>query len=258
MRLSLTFKIASVVTLIMVLVTGLTITLNFLKFEQTLRAVTISRLTYIAEDVVGRIQTGLDLGLDLASMTNVRRIIEDEAASDPEIVGIDVFDDRGRVLFSTGRPSGGTVEPDLLSAYADSEDGKFELPGSERIVVGARMTNNFGADVGGVALGYSRDAFDNRLEAVLRIMARSGALIIAVTAILGLGGAALVVGRTTRGIRRVREALQQHLHSPPEPPPFKGGTSPLERDYAKAEAVLRQAAATRTASGIATADEGSR
>lgn len=239
MRLPLAIKIAGIVSLIIVLALGLTIMLNFFKFEQTLRNVTESRLGFTAVDLEKRIQTGLDLGLDLAVMTNVQVIIDAEAADDPDIVAIDVFDDRGQILFTTGE--GGSVPASWRVAFAAGETGVWRVSDPDRIIVGSRLTNNFGFEVGGVALSYSRAVFDARLDAMIEIMTRSGIIILAGTAIVGLIVAALIVSATTRSVRRVRQAVTRFLEEPDGVPAYEGGRSALERDYAQAEARLRQA-----------------
>ena len=48
-------------------------------------------------------------------MSNVQNIIEREAATDPGILGIDVFDDQAEVLFST---QDGALERQILGGLA--------------------------------------------------------------------------------------------------------------------------------------------
>ena len=125
-------KAAAVVTLIVGLTLALIGMLNFFRFEQTLRATTEARLGFVAKDLKANVQTGLDLGLDLPSMSNVQNIIEREAATDPGILGIDVFDDQAEVLFST---QDGALERKFLRPGAPRSDRTTTTPSGRRAIV---------------------------------------------------------------------------------------------------------------------------
>jgi hypothetical protein len=232
-------KAAAVVTLIVGLALALIGMLNFFRFEQTLRATTEARLAFIAKDLKANIQTGLDLGLDLSSMSNVQNIIAREAATDPRILGIDVFGDHAQVLFSTEE---GAVESQIPEAWraaiGSGGNAVWQASDHKQMVVGTRLTSNFGADVGGVALRYSRASFEEQLQRMLNLLVRLGIATWIVTALLSVVVSWLVFGSTARRLARVRSAVESAL-AHPEGPAFQPGRHPLEQEYALADQSLR-------------------
>jgi hypothetical protein len=232
-------KAAAVVTLIAGLALALIGMLNFFRFEQTLRATIEARLAFIAKDLKANIQTGLDLGLDLSSMSNVQNIIEREAATDPRILGIEVFDDHLRVLFSTQEGAVESEIPEAWSAAIGSEDDTvWQASDHDQMVVGTPLTSNFGADVGGVALRYSRALFEEQLQRMLNLLIRLGISTWIVTALLSLVVSWLVFGSTARRLARVRSAVENAL-AHPAGPAFQPGRHPIEQEYALADRGLR-------------------
>ena len=242
-------KAAAVVTLIVGLTLALIGMLNFFRFEQTLRATTEARLGFVAKDLKANVQTGLDLGLDLASMSNVQNIIEREAATDPGILGIDVFDDQAEVLFST---QDGALERQIPAAWraaiGSDDDAVWQASDREQMVVGTRLTSNFGSDVGGVALRYSRASFEEQLQRMLDLLIRLGSSTLLVTALLSLVVSWLVLGATARRLARVRSAVEDAL-THPEGPSFRPSRHPIEQEYALAERDLRDRLRRAAASG---------
>ena len=232
-------KAAAVVTLIVGLTLALIGMLNFFRFEQTLRATTEARLGFVAKDLRANIQTGLDLGLDLSSMSNVQNIIEREAATDPGILGIDVFDDQAEILFSTQESA---LEQQIPAAWraaiGSDDDAVWQASGREQMVVGTRLTSNFGSDVGGVALRYSRASFEEQLQRMLDLLIRLGIYTLLITALLSLVVSWLVLGATARRLARVRSAVEDAL-THPEGPSFRPSRHPIEQEYALAERDLR-------------------
>jgi hypothetical protein len=232
-------KAAAVVTLIVGLALALIGMLDFFRFEQTLRSTTEARLGFVAKDLRTNIQTGLDLGLDLSSMSNVQNIIDREAATDPRILGIDVFDDHARVLFSTQESAVESQIPNAWRAAIGSDDDSvWQASDREQMVVGTRLTSNFGSDVGGVALRYSRASFEEQLQRMLDLLIRLGTATLIVTALLSLAVSWLVLGATARRLARVRSAVENAL-THPEGPSFRPSRHPIEEEYALADQGLR-------------------
>jgi hypothetical protein len=242
-------KAAAVVTLIVGLALALIGMLNFFRFEQTLRTTTEARLGFVADDLKANIQTGLDLGLDLSSMTNVQSIIDREAASDSGILGIDVFDDHGQVLFSTEEDAVGSHIPEAWRAAIGSDDAAaWQASDQGQMVVGTGRTSNFGAEVGGLALRYSRASFEQQLQRMLDLLVRLGISTWIITALLSLVVSWLVFGATARRLARVRSAVEDAL-THPEGPAFRPSRHPIEQEYALADQGLRERLRDTAASG---------
>jgi hypothetical protein len=242
MRIPLAAKVSGIVIMIIGLAPGLTVMLNYLKFERTFLDVTESRLGFIAADLRTRIQTGLDLGLDLAAMTNVQPIIDAEAGMDPQILAIVVYDEGGRILFSSGAdPAGETIPGGWASALEPVEAWTWRADDPEAIVVGSRLTNNFGAYTGGVALRYSRAFLEEVTTSAFDLLVRLAVIIFVVTAVLAALAMLVLLRDTTSSFRRMRQALEQALRDP-QSPPFRPRKRTVELEFADTERSLRTAA----------------
>lgn len=240
MRLPLTVKIAVTLVSIILVALALTLTLNYLKFERTLRNVTESRLGFIAADLDTRIEAVLDLGLELSSMNNVEGIIAIAMADEADLVGIDVFDGDGVILYSTQQDRVGTgIDDRWRAAYRRAGDERWEADDPANMITGTTLTSNFGAEVGGIALRYPRVLFDARLDGMLRLLVRAATILIVLMAVIGAALTAVILTGTTGSVRRVRDALDRFIDDPATARAFEAGPSELETEYASTEATLR-------------------
>jgi hypothetical protein len=106
------------------------------------------------------------------------------------------------------------------------------------MVVGTRLTSNFGSDAGGAALRYSRASFEEQLQRMLNLLVRLGTSTLLVTALMSLLVSWLVLGATARRLARVRSAVENAL-AHPEGPSFRPTRDPIEQEYALADQGLR-------------------
>jgi hypothetical protein len=240
MRLPLSLKIAATLMMIILIALALTLVLNLFKFEEALRNVTESRLSFIANDLETRIQTGLDLGLELSEMDNVQNIIASAALDEADIVGIDVFDDAGTILFSSDRTRvGDDLEGDWRAAYEAAAGADWEIDDHDAIVVGTTLTNNFDAVVGGLVLRYASDVLHARLDGMFALLLRSKIVLVLLMTSIGLALATVILAGTTGSVSRVRDALERFLREPETAAEFRPRPNELEMDYARTEAELR-------------------
>ena len=232
LRATLSGRIALVVILIIGLGVGLTVLLNYFKLAQTLAAVSETRLGFLAHDLRSRIESGLDLGLDLGAMDNVQSIIEGAAAGDAKILAITVFDADGTVLYGAGsqavEPGAGQVPAPWREAAERHADWRVDSPGV--LVVGSRLTNDFGAAAGGVALVYSRAALDLLLKGVLAVLVPVGAVLVLAAVLLAWLAAAALFRGTERRLRDMRQAVEGLLVSTEQPGTEAAATAPVPAD----------------------------
>lgn len=240
MRSTLSSRIALVVTLIIGLAVALTVLLNYFKLAQTLAGVAETRLAFTAGDLRGRIEAGLDLGLELTAMANVEAIVASEAAGDQKVLAVTVFDAAGRVLFAAGpqAPTLGQPVPEAWLA-ATRQDAEWRAEAEDALLVGARLTNDFGALAGGVALVYSRSALDLLLRSVLWVLVPVGIGCVLVAVILAWAISAALFRRTERRLRRTREALAATLGDEPAAEPGDPETAAIR---AKLTSILAEIA----------------
>ena len=96
---ALALKTGGVIAASVALAVLLSVVLANLKFEQTLRDVTGSRLAVVVDDLRRHVEYGLTLALDLAEVADVQALV-DPATSGQGIVNVQELDERGAILFA--------------------------------------------------------------------------------------------------------------------------------------------------------------
>ena len=130
-----------------------------------------ARHVYVLASLRQRVETSLSLGLGLESLTGFQRLSEAEAAADPGILSIDLFDDLGRVIFTTDPVGIDANAPESwmegLRALPTPETGQtsapisfFRIPERRGEAIGIVLVNDFGARSGGLVLRHSRESSD--------------------------------------------------------------------------------------------------
>lgn len=208
-----TFGLATRITLALVIIlaagVAMTTVLSAHMFERTLSDFLTSRFEFELNDVRQRIETQMDLGIELAELQSVPQELEEYLHTDEQILSIEVFDETGIVLFSTD-PSfvGDLVTEEWVAAWRASR-GREVWSGLERDarVVGVPLRDNLGRDVGSLALRYSRDYFDDNVTTqAARLLFVGAVVVLGMTPLSILG--AVVLLRGLRGeLRQLREAM---------------------------------------------------
>ena len=208
-----TFGLATRITmaLVVILAAGVTMTtiLSAHMFERTLSDFLTSRFEFELNDLRQRIETQMDLGIELADLQGVPEELEEYAHADEQILSIEVFDETGIVLFSTD-PSflGDLVTEEWVIAWRASRGRQVwsDLERDAR-VVGVPLRDNLGRDVGSLALRYSRGFFDDNVTAqTARLLVVGAVVVLGMTPLSILG--AMVLLRGLRGeLRDLRESM---------------------------------------------------
>ncbi|MBK1836614.1 hypothetical protein JHL17_04245 [Azospirillum sp. YIM B02556] len=177
----------------------LSVALSGLKFEQKLREVTASRLTVVADEMRRRVEYGLTLGLDLSELVDLQAQAE-RAASGGEILGVEVVDDRGIVLFAADRNVVGHPSPvrwtdEFGATLRQRIDGDV-------LIIGTGVRNSFGQPVGEVILRSSLSGLRARVAAVQEGLRLGTLALVAIAALVTLAAVFIVVrqGGGRRGL----------------------------------------------------------
>lgn len=169
--------------------------IGFLAYEKHRKAyagLVQARIAAVALDLAARVDAGLNIGLPLSAMSNLQEVFQREAASDPDILSIDAFDARGRILYSSDPARVGAAAPaEWPRAAASSRQWRIE--GGTDFVGGVSARNSFDSLEGALALRYAKRAFDEDLGAVARGLAVRLLAVFAVCAALVTFGARLLV-----------------------------------------------------------------
>ena len=138
--------VAAVIALTVATAIALALILAFLKFDQRLLDVTGDRLELVLEEVRRQTETGLTLGLELAELEGLSAALK-RAAQARDVERIDIWDTRGRILFSTQADRVGTHDGAWADGYVD---GRRRL--ENKLLLSLPLTNGFGQAVGAVGV----------------------------------------------------------------------------------------------------------
>lgn len=192
-------RLAVLIALVVLAAVLITARLNYAKFVQVTESLDNSRYAFLAQDLKATLEASLDLGLSLEQIENAQEVVERQRARYPEILAISVFDDRGRVLYNSGR-----ARPDLLERLGREPSVSGVIDGDR--IAATSLVNPFGAAVGGVEIRVSARSAEQRNETML---ASLGSAVLSAAAI-GTAAVALIAVVLLHGVRR-RLQLQARI-----------------------------------------------
>ncbi|MCB1778277.1 MAG: hypothetical protein KDI50_12655 [Candidatus Competibacteraceae bacterium] len=207
--------------------------MNYAKFEYTFNSLTESRLAFLVQDLRDTLELGLDLGLDPAVMANTAAILSREAAQDPHILSISVFNEQGDILHQyqselLGHHPVAPLAPawlqTVLQATSKTPQHASDL---ETLVVGLPLMNNFGRPVGSLVLRYDRAFYDQELQQTLFRLIRAALLILAIASLIALLGVWRLFRDTRRELRQVSATLEDFLENRHNPAQQRNSDSAL-------------------------------
>lgn len=226
-------KITAMITVLIAFVLGLAVLMNYAKFERTFNSLIQSRLAFLVQDLRDTLEFGLDLGLDPAVMANTAAILTREAAQDPHILSISVFNEQGRILHQYQSellkhyPVAPLTPAWLKTVLQTTSKTPQHASDPETLMVGIPLINNFGRTVGGLILRYDRSFHDQELQQTLFSLIRAALLILAAASLIALLSVWLLFRDTRRELRQVRIALEDFLENQQSPALRQAGDSVL-------------------------------
>lgn len=203
-------RIAFVLATILSASIVLTSVLSMHKYERTFANFLASRFEFVANDIRQRIETQMDLGLQLANLQNVNAEMETYQSGDSQILSIEVFDANGTVLFSTDTSFIGDLVTDewIDAARSAKPDEIWSQQDARTGVVGAALYNNLDQNIGSLALRYSLKILNESVLAqASRIFAVGGGVVVAMI-LVGFFGAMLLLKTPRKYLRGIRGALE--------------------------------------------------
>lgn len=214
---NITTKMTVYTTCILAMVLSLLLTMNYFKYGNILTDVTTSRLEVINKNLEFSLSRATNLGLALEELQFADTLLKRAKESDPAIREIQVFDNTGRILFSTSEikvdSTVGERVVGLLAPLRKKDTTEWVAHTDEQFVAGVTLYNSFDRSIGGVVLRYDRSSYH---ALVGRILER----LVVVTGIL-LGISALVawigISFGFRELRHTYTAMQTALARVKEP-----------------------------------------
>ncbi len=178
------------VMLVLAFAVGMASVLNYFKYESTLKALQRSSLALVAAEAHDAMQRGLELGGLPAETRSMQVLIQRQLAASPLILGIDILDETGKIIFSTEAQRALTLAPaPWIKAGAASATGAWSVSEARAFVIGRIVKNSFNIAMGGVAIRYDRAGYDDKLAQMRFYLAGVGVAAISaggVFAALGL------------------------------------------------------------------------
>jgi hypothetical protein len=191
--------------LVLFIVMGLIFMMSYFKFETTLATLIQNRLAVISITMGESIESAIDLGLRLGEMRTAEEVIARARRDDPGIVSIQIFDDKGQILYSTQKEMAGTnVPPYVLQAPEQSDGRAWRLDKGNYFINGVSLLNSFDQMIGGIVLTYSKDAYNTKVTALANSLTRKSILIFVGFAILAFIGIKLGF----RGLGRYGDSIE--------------------------------------------------
>jgi hypothetical protein len=191
--------------LVLLIVMGLILMMSYFKFQTTLATLIQNRLTVISITMGESIESAIDLGLGLGEIRTAEAVIARAKRNDPGIAFIHIFDNIGQILYSTQKGRAGIkVPPYVLQALQESDGQSWRLDRGDSFVNGFSLLNSFDQMVGGVALTYSKDAYNTKVAALANSLIRKSLLIFVGFAILAFIGTKLGF----RGLSRYADSIE--------------------------------------------------
>ncbi|HCB13958.1 MAG TPA: hypothetical protein DEP36_10385 [Gammaproteobacteria bacterium] len=239
-------KITATITVLIAFVLGLAVLMNYAKFERTFNGLMQSRLAFLVQDLRDTLEFGLDLGLDPAAMANTAAILTREAAHDPHILSISVFNEQGHILYQyqskllDPHPVTPLTPAWLETVLQTASKTPQHISDPETLMVGIPLINNFGRTVGGLILRYDRSFHDQELQQTLFNLIRAALLILIAASLVALLSVWLLFRSTRRELRQVRIALEDFLENQQRPASPHAGDSVLAALEVAAEQKSRE------------------
>jgi hypothetical protein len=200
--------------LVLLIVMGLIFMMSYFKFQTTLATLIQNRLTVISITMGESIESAIDLGLGLGEMRTAEEVIARAKRDDPGIASIQIFDDKGQILYSTQKGmAGSNVPPYVLQALEKSDGRAWRLDRGNYFVNGVSLLNSFDQMIGGIVLTYSKDAYNTKVAALTNSLTRKSILIFVGFAILAFIGIRLgfrSLGRYGDSIESSYQSIQEN------------------------------------------------
>jgi hypothetical protein len=183
--------------------------LNYFKYRSTAERLVHERLLVTGQAIENTIQSSLALGLQFTDIGTLPGTLERERANDDLILGIDVFDTSGALLYSTERARNNRPVPAAwMEAVKRMGNKDWFVGDGNDSAAGISIQNNFGLTIGYLALRYSDERLDQAVHAVGLELALNALMVFVVAATLASGALLKVMNGLSRDMLAVKAQLR--------------------------------------------------
>lgn len=140
---------------------GMVAFLNYFKYRATVAEMVQSRVLVVGRGIENSVQASLSLGLQFAEIATIPDLLRRELSTESLLRRIDIFDHKGKVLYSTDAAQVGRLVPaEWTAAAAGTKKTHWAVEERDMNVAGISLRNNFSLTVGYMALHYPRSYVD--------------------------------------------------------------------------------------------------
>lgn len=239
---SLSRKVASTLGMVLALAMLGTAALGYFKFISVQSGLVDSRYSFVLFGIKRTIENNLNLGFALRQVRQVQEAVELEKARATRIIGIEVFDQKGEVLFASDRGTLGTEVPrSWLFSLANAGAGAtFSISDDDAAGVGLPLINALGTVEGAVVLLYPKGMVEAQLGARLGPLTRDFLLSLALALAVATIGAFLILGAVTRRLKGLEDTLIATMQG--KNPALPPGAEDFEEGFLRFAQRTREAA----------------
>jgi hypothetical protein len=182
--------------------------LNYFKYRAAAERILTDRLVVTGRSVENSIQASLELGLQFGEIGTMSAILDRERATDDLIVGIDIFDMDGRMLYSTDKLRASRPVPAAwITAAKVAGKGDWRAEDGHEAAAGIGLRTNFDLMIGFLALRYNVDRVNEAATAVATELALQALAVFVGAAALS----SLALLWVLQGLGRSLTAVEQGL-----------------------------------------------
>jgi hypothetical protein len=171
----------------------------FYKFESVYSSLVQSRYSFVVFTIKKKVEDNLNFGFALRQIRQIQDVIEREKVRDRQVLGIEVFDANGEVLFDTDRGAIGTLVPDEWRASAGAANNQsFGHTDEDTLIVGLPLVNGLGKVEGGVVLRYPRAYLEHEVGGLHAGLAKDAVMAAGIFGTLAVVGLYVLFGTVRR------------------------------------------------------------
>jgi len=149
---------------LLLFVMSLLFMLSYFKFQTILTNLIANRLGATSPTIYESIEGAIDLGLGLGEIPNTESVISWVQQKNPGILSIDIFNNRGTILYSTRKKSvKHAVAPHILEILKTAEGHTFQRESDANFLSAFKLLNNYNQRVGGGLITYSKDVYNSQV-----------------------------------------------------------------------------------------------
>ncbi len=201
---------------------GMSAFLNFFKYKSTFGEIVKERVLVVGRGIENAVQASLNVGLQFSELGTLPPLMQREMAADKLILGMDVFDPTGQVIYSTDPARiKREVPPGWQSAAQRSKSTEWSAVDGEEIIAGISLKNSFDLTIGYLAMRYSRVYVESASHAVGREILIASLVAFVIVALVTPLALIVVIRRFERDLQ-VLETAVTHLEDSSPPPQTTG------------------------------------